>query len=822
MNSQSTHGLLESLRTICPLLLLLLFCFVSAVDSLLIARKAKTNVTKIFGLGKRSFHLQMREWKAINWCLRWLSVGVLMTYVTDMLIYLIHVRMAWSEQWWGGESMAIYLVCSVVLYTILLMTLLSAKAPPIAPFICWVVALPMELCILGNSLARYASVHREPTVGNPHGGPVREGMTTWEAIAVALSSVRIVILCTLALLYSHRFLSVTEPHDPETTGLLASDTESGSVIDQTCESASGSCWEYMSLYAPFWPCMWPSKSGRLQSVVAACYFLVALQVWLKALSNSQIGVITTALAKQDGAEVISIPWTEVFLYVFYYYLPEPLGILRAALWVPMNLYTYRELSTAGLTHSYSLDLEYHQSKKTGEIASALNKSKSITEFQEQILFEVVPAMLGLMYAIYYFLVGFDAYYALVIGLSYLVYFYVTIRMAQWRAEAKREMTKAAKEEEAIKTELLDLYKEVKVCCAVRQKIDRYLVALEHNLQLQFVTKLRGTVQNFCQSSLLMACFLCVCCIALYQVSLGIRPVGDFVQVITYMSQLLIPLSSFARLYDTTQTAIINAERMLEVLGTKPTLADRCRDVPSNIISGAIKFENVTYSRNGQVILKGFTHTFHPGETTAIVGESGGGKSTIIDLICGFYKFEGTITVGGYDVTRYNLGGHIAVALQDTLLFNESLIDNLKSGNPGATDTEIKEACRDAAILDKINKTSGGFSAMAGPRGKNLSGGERQRVAIARLFATKRNFLLLDEATSALDPKTEEHVLNALANTHGGRTTVVITHRLKTIRSVDRILVLQGGKIVERGTHRELVELDGYYASLWAAERAPYV
>ncbi|KAJ6117967.1 Vacuolar ABC heavy metal transporter (H.t1.c1) [Penicillium sp. IBT 18751x] len=557
--------------------------------------------------------------------------------------------------------------------------------PSFIPFACCIVAVPIELVIWGLSLLRYASVHRESAVGHPHGGPVRESIATWESIEVPSSSVRIVLFCVLALLDACKFICVTEPHKSETTWLLGPHLDNGSVIDHSCDMAAGSCWEYSRLYSPFWLCMWPSKSSSLRSVKTACTFLVVLQVGLKALSNSQIGVITTALAKQKGTDVIRIPWVEALLYVFYYSLPELLNILRAALWVRRNIYTYRKHSTAGLTHAFALDLEYHQSKKTGEVASALNKSRSITEFQEQSLFEFVPAMLNLIFAIQYLRVAFDAYYALMLGLSSFLYFYMTIRMAQWRAKAKRDTTKAAKEEEAIKTKLIDLYKEIMVCCAVQQKINRYLGAFEQNLHLQAITKLRGTMQNLCQSGVLMACFLCACCIALYHVSLGLRLVGEFVQVITYVSQLLIPLSSFARLYDTTQTALINAEHMLEVFGTEHQWR-----------TGV----NVAYSRNGQKILKGFTYTSHEGQTTAVVGKSGGGKSTIIDLFRGFHKFEGTITVDGYDVTKYHLGEHIAAALQDTLLFNEPLLDNLRSGNPEATDTEIKEACFGSLVSTK--------------------------------------------------------------------------------------------------------------------------
>ncbi|KAJ5917494.1 Vacuolar ABC heavy metal transporter (H.t1.c1) [Penicillium verhagenii] len=824
MEHQPDHDLLEPLRTLYPVLLILLFICVSVVETVVAVRKEQRKDTGS-GPDINSCHRQNRNSISVNMYFLWLSSGVLMTYTVDTLTYIIHVKVAWSEHWWGGESMAIYLVCSVFFYTMVLMTLLDAKSPSITVFTCWIAALPIELGILGTSLSRYTSVHFEPAIGNSHGGPVRWGVTTWELIEVAFNGLRILLLLALALLYTCKCFSFTRSNDLETAWLLIPESEIGNSNSHSRVAKNGSLWEYLSLYSPFWPCMWPSKSYRLQSVVAACTFLVVLQIGVKALSNYQLGAITTALKTQEGVEIIRVPWLEVSLFAFYCYLPDFLNILRSALWIPMSMYIYQQLSITGLVHVYSLDLEWHQTRKTGEVASALNKGKSITEFLEQILFEFLPAILNLVFASGYFLAAFDAYFALIVGVFSVVFFSVIARMTQWKAEPKRRTTRATKEEENIKAELIGSYKHIKQCNGEQREIGRYRRALRHTKISQSATKILGMVQNTLQSSVLSALFAFTCYIALYQFSISLRSVGEFMQVITYVSQLLIPLNSFARLYDSFQTALINAERMLEILRAEPTVVDRRVDVPSGICTGSIKFENVTYHRDKQCILEGLTFDCEPGTTTALVGESGGGKSTIFDLLCGFLKFQGRITIDGHDIMDHDFRKHIAVVSQDPPLLNQSIWDNMTLGNAGASNEEVTEACRYATILEKINKLPGGYKAMAGPHGKNFSGGERQRLALARLFLSGlrgKNIRLLDEATSALDPVTERYVQNSLTETDCHQTTMIITHRLKTIMGAHCILVLNRGKIVERGTHGELVDLGGLYASMWQAEREPYL
>jgi ABC-type bacteriocin/lantibiotic exporter with double-glycine peptidase domain len=201
-----------------------------------------------------------------------------------------------------------------------------------------------------------------------------------------------------------------------------------------------SWWEYLNDYSLFLPYMWPSKSCHLQIVVIACFALLILQRIANVLVPAQVGTIITALASEQKTKTLSVPWLQVSLFIFYRWLQHSLGSLRSGLWIPMSQYSYLELSTATFEHIHRLSLDFHLSKKTGEVLSAMSKCRNVTAFLEQVVFQLIPTLFDLIIAIGYFLVVFDTYYALVVGISSFLYLFVTIRMAQWRAESSRQMT----------------------------------------------------------------------------------------------------------------------------------------------------------------------------------------------------------------------------------------------------------------------------------------------------------------------------------------------------------------------------------------------
>lgn len=373
------------------------------------------------------------------------------------------------------------------MYALILISLIDTKpAPTAAHLTTWLVGLVLELIILGASLALYTSEHHEPQAGNPTGGKLRKGITEWEVLEIVTNLVRILLLLALAAFYvvfvvlrnSKQYQDARETADgpSETSALLNGNlAENGSSKghayrsmpqrqeDGQSESApagwsrptttpSKSWWEYIKGYSLFFPYLWPAKSMRLQIVVIVCFCLVLMQRVVNVLVPYQVGVITNILSGETGPNW-KTPWGAICLYIFYRLLQGGtglLGALRSTLWIPIGQYSYKELSTASFEHVHSLSLDFHLGKKTGEVLSALSKGNSINTFLEQVTFQVVPMLIDLGVAFGYFLIAFDAYYALVVAIVTFCYLYITIRMAQWRAEIRREMVNSSRQEDAVK------------------------------------------------------------------------------------------------------------------------------------------------------------------------------------------------------------------------------------------------------------------------------------------------------------------------------------------------------------------------------------
>lgn len=363
------------------------------------------------------------------------------------------------------------------------------------------------------------------------------------------------------------------------------------------------------------------------------------------------------------------------------------------------------------------------------------------------------------------------------------------------------------------------YETVKYFNAEQYEFQRYRGAVQDYQSAEYKVLISLNVLNVSQNLIFMLGLLIVCFIAAYQVTTGRRKVGDFVGLLTYMAQLQNPLNYFATFYRSIQSAMINSERMLELFKERPSVIDEAdaEELPS--CQGDIRFNNVQFSYDRRKpALDGMDFRCAPGTTTALVGESGGGKSTAFRLLFRFYNLDrGSIQIDGHDVkgiTIDSLRRHIGVVPQDTVLFNETLMYNLKYANPSATDAQVYDACRAASIHEKILTFPDGYDARVGERGLKLSGGEKQRVAIARAILKDPRIILLDEATAALDSETEHQIQTALDKLSQGRTTLVIAHRLSTITTADQILVLHAGRVAERGTHQELLALNQRYATMW--------
>jgi ABC-type transport system involved in Fe-S cluster assembly fused permease/ATPase subunit len=363
------------------------------------------------------------------------------------------------------------------------------------------------------------------------------------------------------------------------------------------------------------------------------------------------------------------------------------------------------------------------------------------------------------------------------------------------------------------------YETVKYFNAENYEFNRYRNAVKSYQWSEYTVQLSLNIMNFSQNLIFMLGLIIVCFIAAYQVTMGKIKVGKFVSLLTYMAQLQSPLNYFGTFYRVIQSSMINAERLLELFKEKPTVVDKPGAKPLNRCDGDIRFRNVRFAYDSRRnALQGLSFHCKPGTTTAFVGESGGGKSTVFRLLFRFYEAQaGALEVDGKnvnDLTIESLRKHIGVVPQDTVLFNESVMYNLRYANQDATDEMIHEACRAASIHDRIMSFPDGYDTKVGERGLRLSGGEKQRVAIARTIIKGPRIIMLDEATAALDTETEQNIQEALETLSHGRTMLVIAHRLSTIARADQILVLHEGRVAEAGTHTDLLLKKGRYETMW--------
>ncbi|KAI9684166.1 MAG: hypothetical protein M1829_003436 [Trizodia sp. TS-e1964] len=810
----------------------------------------------------------------------WLSVLLIGTFLGNAVSVILHALT--RRPWWCGQATAIYLVACVFVYALVLISLIDTRpSPTVAHLVTWASALLLELALFAAALSLYSSAHRELNSLKPKHGKSLLQPSGWEITEIVLDVSRVGLLACLTAFYflfsylrsrRERQAEQGEANEPtETTHLLngngngngsgngnghgapnplaspahaapgygavppnAREQESEQPLAagfyRPIKAPSKSWWEYIMGYSLFFPYLWPSKSLRLQAIVVLCFLIVVMQRGINVLVPNQVGIVTDILSGENG-EPPRLPWKEIVLYIVFRFLQGGTGILgaaRSALWIPISQYSYQALSTSAFEHVHSLSLDFHLGKKTGEVLSALSKGNSINTFLEQVTFQVVPMLVDLGVAIGYFLVVFDAYYALVVAIVTFCYLYFTIRMAQWRADIRREMVNAGREEDAVKNDSMVSYETVKYFNAEAYEFNRYRDAVKAFQSAEYRVMISLNVMNVTQNLVFTLGLLITCFIAAYQVSVGERKVGDFVALLTYMAQLQGPLNFFGTFYRSIQSAMINSERMLELFKEQPTVLDQPGVEELSGCEGEIRFDNVGFAYDmRKPALQGLSFTCPPGTTTALVGESGGGKSTVFRLLFRFYNCQtGSIQVDGRDVQSLSIDSlrkHIGVVPQDTVLFNETLMYNLKYANPNATDDDVFAACQAASIHHKILTFPDGYNTKVGERGLRLSGGEKQRVAIARTILKNPRIILLDEATAALDSETEMHIQSALNTLSMGRTMLVIAHRLSTITTADQILCIHNGKVDEAGTHEELLQLKGRYASMWKkqirAERA---
>ncbi|EIW63180.1 uncharacterized protein TRAVEDRAFT_62820 [Trametes versicolor FP-101664 SS1] len=568
------------------------------------------------------------------------------------------------------------------------------------------------------------------------------------------------------------------------------------------------------------PYLWPSKSASLQFLAFLC-FLVML---VGRVVNFLVPLVFAQLVRifEEGSQ--TSPWPYLGAYVALRFLQATGGLaaLRDTLWIPVMQYSDREMSQLSFDHLLQLSFAFHARRKTGEVLRILDRGAAINHTFETIIFNILPTFFDIAIALVFFVVYFEWTLAIVIFFVMAAYVAASVVLTRWRTKLRRQMNERDMVIRGIHTDCLLNYETVKYFNGEEHEGERYRDSIRQYQNLEYKVMVSLNLLNLVQNFIITLGLLVGSMIVAMRVVRGQSQPHQFVFFITYLAQLYGPLNMLGYLYRTINQSLVDTERLLKLLSEPTEINDRPNAPDLIVENGEIEFDNVNFSYDGRsTALESVSFKVPKGSSVALVGESGAGKSTILRLLYRFYDLkegDGRILIDGQDlrdVTQDSLRKAIGVVPQDPVLFNASIGYNIAYGKFGATQEEIVAAAKAAQIHDRILSFPDGYDTKVGERGIRLSGGEKQRVAIARTLLKDPPILLLDEATSALDTSTEKDIQKALQNLVQGRSSLSIAHRLSTIASADLILVLKDGRIVEQGTHGELLALGGNFATMWA-------
>ncbi|MEM1201059.1 MAG: ABC transporter ATP-binding protein/permease, partial [Pseudomonadota bacterium] len=498
--------------------------------------------------------------------------------------------------------------------------------------------------------------------------------------------------------------------------------------------------------------------------------------------------------------------------------------IRDGIFAKVTQYAVRHMAVRTFQHLHALSLRFHLERRTGGLARVIDRGvKGIEVVMRYALFNTIPTVLELAFVCGILYFNFGGWFALVTAVTVVLYIWFTYQATEWRIGIRRVMNDADTEANTKSIDSLLNFETVKYFGNEEHEYKRFDVSMARYEKAATKSYTSLAVLNSGQSLIFSTGMTIVMVMSGMGVANGSLSVGDFVLANALLIQLYLPLNFMGTVYRDIKQGLIDMEAMFNLLDVTPEIADKPDAKAIDVSKGEISFDQVTFHYDQKrPILKGISFKVPAGNTIAIVGPSGAGKSTVSRLLYRFYDVSGgAVSIDGQniaDVTQKSLRDAIGMVPQDTVLFNDTIHYNIRYGRPDATDEEVEEAAKLAQIHDFIQTLPAGYDSMVGERGLKLSGGEKQRVAIARTILKGPPILLLDEATSALDTYTEQEIQSALAGVSKDRTTLVIAHRLSTIVDADEIIVLEGGHIAERGSHGELLQLNGVYADLWNRQR----
>jgi ATP-binding cassette subfamily B protein len=570
------------------------------------------------------------------------------------------------------------------------------------------------------------------------------------------------------------------------------------------------------------PYLWPRQSAELRlRVVLAVTFLVAgrlVNIAVPFLYKHAVDALT------PGKAVIAVPVALIVAYGTARVMSQGFNELRNAVYAKVTQRAVRRLSLSAFRHVHALALRFHLERRTGGLSRAIERGTAGIDFLLSfMLFNVIPTIIEIFLACGILWRLYNWEFAAVTLTTILLYIAYTFLVTDWRVRFRRDMNERNSEASTKAIDSLLNFETVKYFANEEHEARRYDAALRAYEQAAVKSETTLSMLNLGQGMIIAVGLVGVMILAGQGVAAHGMTIGDFVLVNAYLIQLYTPLGFLGVVYRNVKQSLTDLEQMTALMAVAPEIVDRPSAPALSVGAGAIAFRHVDFRYDvRRPILADVDFRVAPGAMVAIVGASGAGKSTIARLLFRFWDIDaGAIEIDGQDirgVTQDSLRRAIGVVPQDTVLFNDTIYYNIAYGRPGASPAAVEQAARLAHIHDFVMSLPDGYETMVGERGLKLSGGEKQRVAIARVILKAPRILVFDEATSALDTKTEREIQANLAEVSADRTSLVIAHRLSTVVDADEILVLDHGRIVERGSHGELLRRQGVYAAMWARQQ----